>query len=128
MTPRPSSDPKSAPLVSVHGGHSGEFCQHAVDTLEDAFDVISRQGPVAIATLAGVQFWVLLGDVYTITQAKRLYRAIGTGSLAGAALGAGLARLATSWLPAEELIALGAALIVAGGVYATRRHRARERR
>ena len=46
----------------------------------------------AIATLAGVQFWVLLGDIYTITQAKRLYRAIGTGSLAGAALGAGLAR------------------------------------
>ena len=50
----------------------------------------------AIATLAGVQFWVLLGDVYTITQAKRLYRAIGTGSLAGAALGAGLARVAAS--------------------------------
>ncbi len=65
----------------------------------------------AIATLAGVQFWVLLGDVYTITQAKRLYRAIGTGSLAGAALGAGLARLATTSLPAQSLIALGAALM-----------------
>ncbi len=53
----------------------------------------------AVATLAGVQFWVLLGDVYTITQAKRLYRAIGTGSLTGAALGAGVARLATASLP-----------------------------
>jgi ATP/ADP translocase/HEAT repeat protein len=65
----------------------------------------------AIATLAGVQFWVLLGDVYTITQAKRLYRAIGTGSLVGAALGAGLARLVTGSLPAQALIALGAALM-----------------
>jgi AAA family ATP:ADP antiporter len=65
----------------------------------------------AIATLAGVQFWMLLGDVYTITQAKRLYRAIGTGSLTGAALGAGLARLATASLPPQALIALGAALM-----------------
>ncbi len=65
----------------------------------------------AIATLAGVQFWVLLGDVYTITQAKRLYRAIGTGSLAGAALGAGVARVAAGAFPAQALIALGAALM-----------------
>jgi ATP/ADP translocase/HEAT repeat protein len=65
----------------------------------------------AIATLVGVQFWVLLGDVYTITQAKRLYRLIGTGSLTGAALGAGLARAASGVLPAEALIALGAAVM-----------------
>lgn len=65
----------------------------------------------AVATLAGVQFWVLLSDVYTITQAKRLYRAIGTGSLTGAALGAGVARLATTSLPPQALIALGAALM-----------------
>ena len=65
----------------------------------------------AIATLAGVQFWVLLGDIYTITQAKRLYRAIGTGSLAGAALGAGLARVASASLPPQALIALGAAMM-----------------
>ncbi len=65
----------------------------------------------AIATLVGVQFWVLLGDIYTITQAKRLYRLIGTGSLTGAALGAGLARVASDSLPPEALIALGAALM-----------------
>jgi AAA family ATP:ADP antiporter len=71
----------------------------------------------AISTLAGVQFWILLGDIYTITQAKRLYRAIGTGSLAGAALGAGLARLAAGSLPAQALIALGAAFMaVAAGL------------
>ncbi len=67
----------------------------------------------AFATLAGVQFWVLLGEVYTITQAKRLYRTIGTGSLVGAALGAGLARVATGSLPPQVLIAFGAALMAA---------------
>jgi AAA family ATP:ADP antiporter len=67
----------------------------------------------AIVTLAGVQFWVLLGEIYTITQAKRLYRAIGTGSLVGAALGAGLARLVSGVLPADSLIAVGAALMAA---------------
>ena len=74
----------------------------------------------AIATLAGVQFWVLLGDIYTITQAKRLYRAIGTGSLAGAALGAAIARLAAGSLPAQALIALGAAFmaVTAGFAFA----------
>jgi ATP/ADP translocase/HEAT repeat protein len=65
----------------------------------------------AIVTLAGVQFWVLLGEIYTITQAKRLYRAIGTGSLLGAALGAGLARIVSGWLPADSLIAIGAVLM-----------------
>jgi AAA family ATP:ADP antiporter len=67
----------------------------------------------AIVTLAGVQFWLLLGEIYTITQAKRLYRAIGTGSLLGAALGAGLARYVSGFLPAESLIAVGAALMAA---------------
>ncbi len=65
----------------------------------------------AIVTLVGVQFWILLGDVYTITQAKRLYRPIGTGSLTGAALGAGLARVTSNSLPPEALIALGAAVM-----------------
>ena len=65
----------------------------------------------AIATMVGVQFWVLLGDIYTITQAKRLYRTIGTGALVGAALGAGLARVATGSLPPQALIAFGSALM-----------------
>jgi AAA family ATP:ADP antiporter len=78
----------------------------------------------AIVTLVGVQFWVLVGDIYTITQAKRLYRPIGTGSLAGAALGAGLARLASGSLPPEALIALGAAVMAlsAGLAFLLARH------
>ena len=32
------------PLVSVHGGHSGQFCGHAVDTLEEIVAEYHRQG------------------------------------------------------------------------------------
>ena len=32
------------PLVSVHGGHSGEFCSHAVDTLDEVVAEYHRQG------------------------------------------------------------------------------------
>jgi len=72
----------------------------------------------AIVTLVGVEFWVLLGDVYTITQAKRLYRSIGTGSLVGAAVGGGLARIATGWFPPQSLIALGAIVMAASALVA----------
>jgi histidinol-phosphatase (PHP family) len=33
-----------APLVSVHGGHSGEFCSHARDRLEDILAAYRDQG------------------------------------------------------------------------------------
>src|SRR5688500_3618142 len=30
-----------------------------------------------VGTLAGVQFWLMLGELYTVTQAKRVYKLIG---------------------------------------------------
>ena len=44
-----------------------------------------------LATVVVVQFWLLLGDVLDIAQAKRIYAWIAAGGLVGAALGAGLA-------------------------------------
>ena len=35
-------------LVSVHGGHSGQFCQHASDTLESVIEAYIRKGFVWI--------------------------------------------------------------------------------
>ena len=43
-------------------------------------------------TLAVIQFWSVLGDHLTITQAKRLFAVIGIGGVSGAIVGAGLAR------------------------------------
>ena len=46
-----------------------------------------------VGSLAVLQFWLVLGDLYTVSQAKRVYSLVGTGSLLGAAGGAGLARV-----------------------------------
>jgi ATP/ADP translocase len=40
-----------------------------------------------VGTLTALQFWLVLGERYTITQAKRLYKVIGVGSVLGAAAG-----------------------------------------
>jgi ATP/ADP translocase len=64
-----------------------------------------------VGSLAGLQFWLVLGETYTITQAKRLYRIIGTGSLLGAVAGAGLARAVSMRLDAPSLLLLAALLL-----------------
>ena len=64
------------------------------------------------ATLVIVQFWVVIGSAYTITQAKRVYGFIGAGSAAGAIAGAGLARYITHETTARHL------LLASGGILA----------
>ncbi|MGF1470066.1 MAG: HEAT repeat domain-containing protein [Sandaracinaceae bacterium] len=86
-----------------------------------AIDLLGDLGLYALAVWAGlvttlvlVHFWSLLGDLFTVTQAKRLYGAIGAGSVAGAIAGSGLATaLAPSVAPRQLL------LVAAGGFFAT---------
>lgn len=68
-------------------------------------------------SVAVTKFFIVLGDRFTVAQAKRLYAVIGTGSVAGAIVGSGLASLAAEWLPARALIftAALALLLSAGG-------------
>lgn len=85
-----------------------------------------------LGSLAVLQFWMVLGDLYTLAQAKRLYGVVWTGSLLGATLGAAAARLVADRAPASALVlvsaialgatALGPALAVgrAGGRSAVR--------
>lgn len=63
-------------------------------------------------TVASVQFYSVLSEVYTLTQAKRLYRFIGVGSVLGAIVGAGLAGLLATSLPARHLILASAAFLL----------------
>lgn len=69
------------------------------------------------ATLVIVRFWILAGDLFTVSQAKRLFAFIGAGSAAGAIAGATLARLLTVALPAQHLLlaATGVLLLTALG-------------
>jgi ATP/ADP translocase/HEAT repeat protein len=73
-----------------------------------------------LATLLVVQFWTLLGNQFTVTQAKRLYALIGIGSVLGAIAGSGAARALTAVLPAEHLV-LAAGLVFIATALGTRR-------
>ncbi|HET7291464.1 MAG TPA: Npt1/Npt2 family nucleotide transporter [Vicinamibacteria bacterium] len=63
-------------------------------------------------TVAIVRFWSLLSDVYTVTQAKRLYRIIAAGSVLGAILGATIGSLVTARYAARSLV-LASAIVLA---------------
>jgi ATP/ADP translocase len=68
-----------------------------------------------VGTLTAVQFWLALGERYTITQAKRLYKLIGAGSVLGAVAGAGLARVVSERFGGGPLVLAAACLFAVTG-------------
>jgi AAA family ATP:ADP antiporter len=69
-----------------------------------------------LGSLAVLQFWMVLGDLYTLTQAKRLYSLVWTGSLLGAVAGAAAARLVAGVAPASTLVLASSILLAATAV------------
>ncbi len=69
-----------------------------------------------VGTLAGLQFWLVLGEMYTITQAKRIYRVVGLGSVMGAVAGAGVGRLVSAYLPTSYLVLASAVALAVTGL------------
>jgi ATP/ADP translocase/HEAT repeat protein len=69
-----------------------------------------------VSTLAAVQFWLVVGEIYTITQAKRLFAVIGLGSLLGAVAGGGLAGVVSSFVNARHLLLLSSVILAATAV------------
>ncbi len=63
-----------------------------------------------LATLVVVRFWTVLAGLFTLIQAKRIFALIGAGSVSGAILGSGLARILTEWVTARHLV-LAAAVV-----------------
>ena len=63
-----------------------------------------------VGTITAVQFWLALGEKYTITQAKRLYKLIGAGSVLGAVAGAGVARVVSERFGGGPLVLAAAVL------------------
>lgn len=64
-----------------------------------------------LGSLVVLQFWMVLGDLYTLGEAKRLYSLVWTGSLLGATVGAAAARLLAARAPASVLV-LAAAIVL----------------
>jgi AAA family ATP:ADP antiporter len=65
-----------------------------------------------VSTLLVIRFWLLAGDLFTVTQAKRLFAFVGTGSILGAIGGSALAQMVVSGGNAEDLLP-AAALVLA---------------
>jgi HEAT repeat protein len=61
-----------------------------------------------IASLVVVRFWTLLASRFTVTQAKRVFPVIASGSVAGAILGSALARIVAEMLPPRHLVLVAA--------------------
>ncbi len=57
-----------------------------------------------LTTLVLVHFWTLLGTIFSITQAKRLYGLIGAGSVVGALAGSGIASGLAQMIDARHLV------------------------
>ncbi|MDH3284156.1 MAG: hypothetical protein OEQ13_05410 [Acidobacteriota bacterium] len=66
-----------------------------------------------LASLVVVRFWTVLGSRFTVTQAKRVFPVIASGSVAGAILGSGLARALSEFVEPRQLVlaAAGAFLV-----------------
>lgn len=65
-----------------------------------------------IATLILIRFWLLQGDRFTASQAKRVFAVIGLGSVIGAMLGSGVAALLSFLVPAEHLLLCASGLFM----------------
>ncbi|MEM1030047.1 MAG: MFS transporter [Myxococcota bacterium] len=63
-------------------------------------------------TVVVVQFWLQLGDVLDVGQAKRLFSIIGAGGVFGAVLGSGGASLLLEVVGPRELLLISGALFV----------------
>jgi ATP:ADP antiporter, AAA family len=62
-----------------------------------------------VTTLVLAHFWTLLGGMFSVTQAKRVYGPVGAGSVLGAIAGSGAASLLARAAPPRQLLLAAAA-------------------
>lgn len=82
----------------------------------ELYDVLGSAGLYALyvwsgvlTTLLLVHFWTLVGNLFSVTQAKRLYGFIGAGSVVGAIAGSGAAGALARIIAPQSLLAIAAA-------------------
>ena len=64
------------------------------------------------STLCLTRFWMLVQDLFTVTQAKRVFAVIGAGGVAGAIAGSALARGLAQFLDPREFLFAAATLVM----------------
>ncbi len=70
--------------------------------------------PGLFATIAVVQFWVMLGRHFDLTEAKRVFGVVGTGAILGAVVGSGLARAVVAVADGRHVVLVAAIILVVG--------------
>ncbi len=69
-----------------------------------------------VVTVGLTRFFMLLGERFTVSQAKRLYSLIGAGSVLGAIAGSGLAGVLAKHISAHALLLVGAGALLLAAV------------
>ncbi len=70
-----------------------------------------------VATVVVVQFWLLLDDAVTVTQAKRIFGPVAAGGVFGATLGSFAAERLLVWTSPRYLLFAAAVFLLVGSVF-----------
>ena len=70
----------------------------------------------AFATMVVTRFWMTVENVFTVTQAKRVFAVIGAGAVAGAISGSALARALAELVEPRQFLLVASGLIAATGL------------
>lgn len=76
--------------------------------LDDAGLYILYVWSGVVATLVLLRFWTLMGDLFSVSQAKRLFGLISTGAVVGAIGGSSVATALAGRIPTATFILMGA--------------------
>lgn len=72
-----------------------------------------------IGTILTLQFWLFAGQLFTVSQGKRLFGALGAGGVVGATVGATVAALLLRVTSPSTLLFIGASLFLCAGLVVT---------
>lgn len=68
------------------------------------------------ATLVVTRFWMVVQDVFTVIQAKRVFAIIGAGSVTGAIVGSGLARALSDLVDPRHFLLFASGILLLTGL------------
>ena len=76
--------------------------------------------PAVFSSVVIVEFWRVVSDAYTITEAKRIFGRLGAGGTAGALAGSGLAVALSTSIPTSGLLLVAGLLLTTAIFFAPR--------
>lgn len=72
-----------------------------------------------LSSILVVQFWMMVGQIYTVAQGKRLFGLISSGGVLGAVVGASLSLAVLDYANVQELLLVATGIFLATALYVT---------